>query len=221
MGELDPWAYPSLHYFTNQEVYVLRLRMKGASLREPRDALVFVRSAGSTQNLGLDVRAVALLEEPGGELVLDLVMTREALYSPWPWMGDDAEAMRQKIAADPNVLARFPSLAISTAVFGELVAPADAIDHWRAQPKLWDHALGQGGHGGPTDSFATPAEYSVVRGRADDGKRAVPWRAEPPPGLGPSGARPADRARVAWIVLAAALALGAVVISRARKGTFR
>ena len=202
MGELDPWAYPSLHYFTNQEVYVLRLRMKGASLREPRDALVFVRSAGSTQNLGLDVRAVALLEEPGGELVLDLVMTREALYSPWPWMGDDAEAMRQKIAADPNVLARFPSLAISTAVFGELVAPA-------------------GGHGGPTDSFATPAEYSVVRGRADDGKRAVPWRAEPPPGLGPSGARPADRARVAWIVLAAALALGAVVISRARKGTFR
>jgi hypothetical protein len=108
----------------------------------------------------------------------------------------------------------FPSLLISEPQFRQLTGPADAVDHWRSQPLLWDHLLG--GDGGPTDTFAQPAEYSIVLGTADDGKRAQPWKVKPP-GLGPNGEKKPPGPATNAVLLLGAVAIGGYVIAQTLK----
>ncbi len=201
------------------DVYVLRLKVRGAVLTDPSQALAFAKAAGQGQNLGLDVRGVALWKAPGmteDQWMVDVVETVTSGGVIVPFVGDNASAMATKVAANADLRARFPKIAVDTAsaLWGTLSEPVDAIDWWRRQPMLWDHALADGG--GPTDTFANPAEYSVVLGKADDGAKARPWKRGEVPVAPPR----ADESGSGWGWLAA-LGLGAVVIggvAYARRG---
>lgn len=199
LGALDEWTNPSLHSFLPSDVFVLRLATTGFPVRGPADVLPLVRAVGRGQNLRLDVRGVALWQDPKAAPDVwhaDVVLTTAAALFPFaplmPGFVDDGAAMAGKVDADAGMRGAFPTFHVVGQVFGQLTAPPDAIDHWRSQPVLWDHVLGPAGVGGPTDSFAKPADYSIVRGKVDDGARATPWilgrspLAPPPPG-GPSG----------------------------------
>jgi len=187
LADVDAWDHVWAHSLGTGDVFVLRLRATGVTLRDPSDALLFARAAGQGQNLALDVRGVAVWRTPemaADETMVDIVMTTSALRVGVLW-ADDADAMAKKVAGDATLRRAFPKLLISSAVFGQLTAPAEAIDHWRSQPLLWDHALpGPQNLGGPTDAMSAPADYNVVQGKADDGARAVPWKSGKPP-LGP------------------------------------
>lgn len=214
LGTVDPWAYPWAHTLDSGEVYVLRVALANVRMREPADALAFVRAIGQDQNLHLDVRGVAVWKADGmgeRESMLDLVLTSAIYFSP-PMIGsDNGEAMAKNLEADPDLQRLFPGLTVRAPIFGELTAPAEAIDHWRAQPILWDHALpGPRDRGGPTDTFAAPAEYSVVLGQADDGKRSKPWRL-PPAEIGGGAGKPVAQGALLWILgLGAILAVAAL-----------
>lgn len=207
---------------STDEVYIYRARVKGAAIKSPHEAMLFARAVGQGQNMKLDVRGVAVQkasESSGGDWWVDVIMTSPE--SGVAIMVTNASGITQAVLGDSELRATFPSLSVASAELLELTGPQSAIDHWRAQPILWDHALpGAAGRGGPTDTFATPAAYSVVLGKADDGKAAKPWIV-PSPGLGPngSGGGALESATVFWILGIAAVA--AVAISAMGKGRRR
>ncbi len=182
-GTVDSWE-SSIHVVNESDVIVLRMRISGARLSEPSDALLFVRAAGQGQNWGMDVRGVAVSDVASStDQMVDVVFTKSDAgllgWSPAVMLGmaDDAASMAKNVAADEAIQQAFPKLSIASSQLGPLTGPADAIDHWRSQPVVWDHLLaGPKGRGGPTDTFAQPAEYTVVKGTADDGKRAQSWK---------------------------------------------
>lgn len=181
LGELSEWSVMSGHTLDNDEVYVLRLTCEGLPLREGSDLLLFARAAGQGQNLELGVRAVGAWKAPGmGEnaWMIDVVMASVDPNKrlPTPLVSDDAAAMAKQVAADSEVKQNFPSLVIKNAVFGELVAPSDAVDAWRSQALLWDPGIsGPKSRGGPTATFEQPVERSLFKGKADDGRNATSW----------------------------------------------
>ena len=218
-GTLDEWTKPSLHSFLPSDVFVLRLGLTGLPLRDARDVLPLLRAAGRGQNLHLDVRGAAVWQDPGAAPDVwhaDLVFTTAMALLPFaplmPGFVDDGLDMAKKIQADPGMAGSFPGWKVVSQLFGQLTLPADAIDHWRSQPILWDHALGPAGQGGPSDTFAKPADFSIVRGKADDGARAVPWKIAQPPLTppGPSGS--------STLLLLAGLALAGLIGFQIVKG---
>lgn len=209
LGELSVWSWMGLsHTLDSNEVYVLRLQVAGVPLREPADLLVFARAAGQDQELLLDVRAVGAWKQPGmtdDQWAIDVVMTFAENHVVVPLFTDDGAQMGKRIGADPDFVLAFPKGQVVNGAFGELTAPADALDAWRSQPLLWDHSLpGARSHGGPTTTFASPVDLSLFKGKADDGRRAVTWNVTKP-GLvaqnTPSGNSTA-------LVVGAAIALG-------------
>jgi hypothetical protein len=214
LGDVDAWDHVWVHSLAPADVFVLRLGVTGAELRSPSDALLFARAAGQGQNLALDVRGVAVWQA-GDVTMVDVVLTTPALRVGVLW-ADDAQAMGGKVAADETLRRVFPNLHVASVVFGQLTGPADAIDHWRSQPMLWDHSLpGPKNLGGPTDSMAVPGQYNVVKGKADDGSHAAPWVETKPP-LGPAPGAPAS-----GTMLLAGLGVGAAVLllrSQSSKG---
>ena len=125
--------------------------------------------------------------------------------------------MAAKIEADPGMRGSFPAFKIVGQLFGQLTLPANAIDHWRSQPILWDSHLGPASTGGPTDTFAKPADFSIVHGKADDGALAVPWLVKQSP-LTPGGTQPGGTSSLAVVglVLAAGL-IGYLVVKGQEK----
>jgi len=200
LGETTGWLGVSS---ATDEVYLVRLDVKGARLDTPADALKFARAVGqiAATKLETDVRGVAVWQDGAGQHV-DVVMTADK--SGISLLVPSEDGLREAIESDSELRRSSPSLVVSRAQLLRLTGPADAIDHWRSQPLLWDRHLGAAG--GPTDTFATPAEYSVVKGKADDGKRAEPWRVTPP-GLGPDAKN--NRAQ-AWPWVLGILAAAAV-----------
>jgi hypothetical protein len=185
-----PVFYPS-------SVYVFRFRATGAQILTARDALAFVRAVGQQTNLGIDIHGVAVqpvTDDPGavGAQSVDIVWTVPQWSMRTPIYGDSPSSLALKVQNDASLRATFPSLAIDSAIFGELTAPAQAVDFWKNQPVLWvsshEGEFGSGA-GGPTNSFANPPAASVVRGKADDGAMATPWPIDTPPIVtpGPSG----------------------------------
>jgi len=216
LGTIDEWQFPTLHSFTPSEVFVLRLTTTGLPLLQPSDALQLIRAAGRDQNIGLDVRGVALSQTPGQDpasWMVDLIYTTPVSLNPLPFT-DDGATIAAKIQADPGVKGAFPSFAVTNQIFGNLTDPADAIDHWRSQPILWDHLLGTG-PGGPTDTFASPAQFSIVKGQAEDGARATPWVVSKLPLT--NGNSPPSTS-VWWVVGGiAAAALGVYYVTKGKK----
>jgi hypothetical protein len=196
LGTIDPWDSVTLglHRVAETDVIVLRLRVANVRMKDPSDALLFARAAGQGQNWGMDVRGVVVAPVAGSDdQMVDVVFTKGDAglfgWSPSIMVGfaDNADSMGAKVAADETLRQNSPQLAIVSAQLGPLTDPADAIDHWRSQPIAWDHLLnGPKNAGGPTDTFATPADYTVCKGTADDGKRCKPWKAGVLP-FGPNG----------------------------------
>jgi hypothetical protein len=218
-GTVDPWDHVWAHALAASDVFVLRLRVSGVKLRDASDALLFARAAGQGQNLALDVRGIAAWKTPDmadDQWMIDVILTTATLRAAVLW-ADDAPAMATKVAADETLRSAYPKLTIVSAVFGQLTDPADAVDHWRSQGLLWDHALpGPKNLGGPTDLMATPADYSVVKGQADDGKRAMPWVTAKTP-LGPPGGPGMSTAAVAGLGVGAALLVWAMSSKGSRR----
>lgn len=192
LGDFDPWSCMWCHVWSADDVYVLRLRMDGVTILNARDALRFVQSAGQAQNFRLDVRGMAI-RESGTGILADIVFTAREGFVGIPILADTATSMAATMNADPDLLQVYPDLKISLPVFGRLTGPPDALDQWKSVALLWDNLLsGPRGRGGPTDTFATPGDYNLVRGSAEDGKRANPFStgiAQPP--LGPGKVQPA------------------------------
>lgn len=214
-GTVDEWTNPSMHSYLPADVFVLRLSVVGLPLRDARDVLPLLRAIGKGQNLHLDVRGAALSQDPGAppdawhaDLVLTTPMALFPLAPLLPGTVDDGASMAQKVEADPGLRGSFPAFKVVGSLFGQLTAPPNAIDHWRSQPILWDSHLGPAGTGGPTDTFAKPADFSIVHGKADDGALATPWLVKqspltPPGPPGPGGS--SSLAVVGLVVLAAGL----------------
>ena len=196
LGTIDPWDSVTLglHRVAESDVLVLRLRVTNVRMQDPSDALLFVRAAGQGQNWGLDVRGVAVADVPSStDKMVDVVFTKGDAgllgWSPSIMLGfaDNADSMAKNVLADETLRQLSPNAAVVSAQLGPLTDPADAIDHWRSQPIAWDHLLsGPKNVGGPTDTFATPADYTVCKGTADDGKRCKPWKTALAP-FGPNG----------------------------------
>lgn len=180
-GDINPWTVMSAHLWDPQEVYVLRLKTRNAKIRSPEDLLVFVKAIGQSQNLQLDVSGAGTWQASGmpeSESMLDLVFTTTEGGVNIPFVADDAKSMAAKLQAHADVRRVFPDFIVTEQQFGPIVSPKDAIDHWRGEPILWNHLLNDK-KGGPTDSFAKPADYNLVRGKADDGARATPITPNP------------------------------------------
>ena len=45
LGEVDPWNWMSLHLWSPSAVYVLQMTIAGVAVKDPSDALLFVRAA--------------------------------------------------------------------------------------------------------------------------------------------------------------------------------
>ncbi len=200
---------------TTDEVYLFRALLKGLPITTPIDALLFVRVVGERFNafFPMDVRGVALGKVTGNDYVIDVVMTSpQSGVAP---LTPSAVSVQAAILADSDINRIYPALQVVDPEILELTGPKDAVDHWRAQPVLWDHSLeGARGHGGPTDTFATPADYSIVKGKADDGKGATPWKVDKP-GFDPTpGAQTSDSTATVFLVL---LGIGIVVMVGKRK----
>jgi len=217
LGEFNAWDFMIAHTFDDDEVYVLRLDCSNVILKDGSDLLPFARAAGQGQPYGLDVRAVgAWKQDKAGpdDYVIDIVMTHSGgKASP---VGRGGDAMGQEIAADDRIRAMFPRLVIRSATFGELTGPKDAIDTWRSMPLLWDHSLsGEKKRGGPTSVFSSPTDLTLFHGKADDGRRATPFRVTDVP------FKPDDKPKesnVGWYVFGGAvlLAAGVVLFKRSR-----
>lgn len=227
VGEFSEWAYASIfHTLDTNEVYVLRLEVAGVRLRDGADLLVFARAGGQDQNWGLDVRAVGAWKSDAMSAaddvwMIDIVMTSSLDGKVVPLMNDSGEEMGKQIAADPEVTSVFPHVVVRSSKLGELVGPAAAIDTWRSQPLLWDHALSgkRPLRGGPTVTFAAPADLSLFKGKADDGRLAVPWKMT----MSANGPQTHDSglgAGTIAVVGVAALAVG-IVLWRNRRGSGR
>jgi hypothetical protein len=169
LGETSSW----LGILTStDDVYIWRVRAKNVELTSPAQALLFARAVGLGQNRKLDVRGVAVRKEGSDDWTIDVVLTSsEGGISVG--VATNADGVAQNVLQDSQVRAAFPQLQLKDPKVLELTGPKDAITHWRSQPLLWDHLLGS--DGGPTETYGHPAEYSVVKGRADDGKSAEPW----------------------------------------------
>jgi len=208
----------SMHTLDSVEAYVLRLVCSGLKLQGPEDLLLFVRAAGQGQNLRLDVRAAGVWKldaATADDWVVDVIMT--SVDQGMPIFADDGPAMAKNVAADDRIQGAFPGLVIKSGVFGELTAPASAIDAWRVQPILWDHAVsGPKGRGGPTATFAQPVDLSTFKGKADDGRAAVPWRVTTVP-IAPHN-REEPTSSAGWWVLGgvAVVGIGALIWHRSR-----
>ena len=224
LAEFDAWKVMGGHTLDDDEIYVLRMTVTGCPLRTASDLKLLARAAGQAQNMDLDVRAVGAKERPeAGAWNIDIVFgSVGGKRVVTPFLSTDADAMAKSIAADPQIQLNFPKFSIVAAQFGALVGPADAIDTWRSQPTLWDHALtGPSGRGGPTATFATPADLSFFKGEADDGRKATPWRASDPPIAppGPNGGedKPPSSDDTAWYVLGGVVLLGAGLLFLKRR----
>lgn len=183
----------TLPVFYPASVYVFRIRTTGAAIQTARDALAFVRAFGQQTNLGVDIRGVAVWhdqDQTGDASSLDLVFTVPSWSMRTPFYGDSPDSLAAKVQADASLRSAFPSLTVDSAIFGDLTAPAQAVDFWRNQPVLWTSAhegeFGSGS-GGPTNSFAKPPAASVVQGKADDGSTATPYPAIDTPIVTPPG----------------------------------
>lgn len=225
VGDFSEWSVmPLVHTLDRDEVYVLRLEVANVRLRDGADLLVFARAGGQDQNVGLDVRAVGAWKADGMSAaddvwMIDIVLTWGHESKLSTLMNDNGDDMGRHIAADPEVTAVFPHVVVRASKFGELTGPTDAIDTWLSMPLLWDRNLmgKRPNKGGPTATFASPADLSLFRGKADDGRRAVPWRVtvsknnvqNPESGLG-TGV-------IVVVGAAAALAVG-LVVWRSRRG---
>lgn len=183
LGVFEPWSCISCHFWSASEVYVFRTKVTGAKLRDATDVLPFISAFGQGQDLRLDVRGAAVWNRSGESFMIDLIGTTD-FGLPVPLIADGPADIAKHIEEDPEIRAAFPQVKLSDAQFGPVKDAKVAVDRWLALPILWDRRLpGKRGKGGPTASFATPAEYSIVLGKADDAK-ATPWKIDAP-GLGP------------------------------------
>lgn len=209
LGETSGWAQ---FIVSPEEVYIWRAHLHGAKLVAPDQALLFVRAVGKGQNQNLDVRGIALDRQSDTDWSVDVVLTSsENVLGLIP---RNADGVAQQVLLDPAVRQVFPQLSISEPQFRQLTGPKAAIDHWRSQALLWDHLLG--GDGGPTDTFAQPAEYSIVKGTADDGKLAQPWVVAPA-GLGPGGEKKPPGSTENTVLLLGLAAIGGYIVVQAMK----
>ncbi len=213
LGETSKWlgllASPS-------EVYLFRFSAKNANPKSPLDLLAFVRAVGQVNlfQTKLDIRGVTMWDDGSSPdaHTFDVVATSPegglSLVLP------SASGILNSVSSDPNVQALFPGIVLSDPSLLELIGPSDAIDHWRSQPILWDHSLSSGaGVGGPTDTFASPAEYSIAIGKADDGKRAKPWTVGQKKPAAPGGSN-----TLLWILgIGAVSAVGYTLAKKARR----
>ena len=142
----------------------------------------------------LDVRGIAVQAEDDTATVDVVLSTNRARVYP-PGFYDDAADIALKVAAEPALRERFPSLAVQGAELLQLTGPPDAVDFWRAHSVLWSTVLGQTGAGGPTTDFAEGR--GIFLGVADDGPRLTPWSTASP-GLGPK--REKDNYAALWVM---------------------
>lgn len=210
IGATEPW-----HQIvqSTSEVYLFRAQGKGIVPPSARDMLAFVRAVGKAQGAHLDVRAVGLWLD-GDKAMLDVVMTSSFMNvdPSFSLTSPSAKDVAAAMMADEQVRALFPSLVLTGPELLELVGPQSAIEHWRSQPLLWDHQLGGfGEHGGPTDTFAKPAEYSIFLGASDDGAKVKPWRVGTTD-LGPGDTKVPKPVGWGWLVGLVAAGVGFVVV---------
>lgn len=225
-GETKTWLGA---WRSKDEVYLWRARLRGMPMKHPDQALTIVRAVGRAvakwdpvQGAAeLDVRGVALSKIADTDWSVDVVMT--AVSSGPDLLVKNAQGIANDAMAEPELRQLFPQLSIEEPQLLQLTGPPGAVDHWRAQPLLWDHNLGP--EGGPTDTFAKPAEYSIVLGTADEGKLAKPWTSSkpgltpPPPKGGGTNGSGQDTILAAGIVLVGVVAVAKILGSnRRRKG---
>jgi hypothetical protein len=174
LGETSSW----LGIVTStDDVYIWRARAKNAAISSPSLALLFARAVGMGQNRKLDVRGVAVRKEGADDWTVDVILTSSE-GGITLGVATNADGVADNVLQNSEIRAAFPGLQLKDPKFLELTGPKDAIAHWRSQPLLWDHLLGS--DGGPTTTYGHPAEYSVVKGTADQGKSAEPWLAKGP-----------------------------------------
>lgn len=247
LGEMETWLGAVT---ASDEVYIYQALVKNAELQSPHDALLFAEAVGKAQNLKLNVRAVVLLDLIGDtgkpdSFLIQVVFTSTCtspVGCPHPGLTspllfpDSASSITKKVLEDQKLRSVFPDIKIADPGLFELTGPPEAILHWMAQPVLWDVALGTPGlfgpQGGPTDTFAKPADYSVSRGWASLGSKTQPWKMEQPqlgppddllpgapPPTPPSGAKTKPSSNTIWF-LAAGLVV-AVALFGSSKGKMR
>ena len=155
------------------EVYFFQANINNVEMQKPKDALLFVRAIAKNFNLDLDVRAVTIFRTGPNQFMINVIMTspcQDMLGCLVAGIPDDAQKIANYVMNDPDLRALFPSMTVTSPSLWELTDPQTAIKHWLNQPILWDH------ENGPTDTFAVPAEFSIVLGTADDGSLAKPWK---------------------------------------------
>lgn len=197
------------------EVYVFRAVAANLNPKSPLDLLEIVRALGQAPSFQttIDIRAIAMWQD-GGDQGIDVIFTTPS--GGLAFIVPSAMGFADSIVGDAGVQKVLPGLTLATPQLLVLTGPQDAITHWRSQPLLWDSSLpGPTNHGGPTDTYSSPAEYSIVLGRADDGARTKPWivgkQMPSPPGKGSN--------TLLWLVGIGVVASIGYTIAKKRKRT--
>jgi len=197
MGAFESMDLPDCGHlscvFKDDEVFVVRFRLSGIKITSADQIRNVVRAVGQSSSYPLDVRGVAIWTKPGlgaEEQMIDVPVTVRAVF-----LGIPTNDNRQQIGdhIQQRLAAVFPKAVVSDADFGQLTAPAAAIDHWRAQAPLWLNTFtSPGGPGGPTNAFVATPEGAFVSGKADDVPNAPEFVRAKPPGPPPPPKKPGE-----------------------------
>lgn len=161
------------------EVYLWRATFTGAEPRNIQDVQAIAGAIGAGQNLGLDLRGIAMQQAgPSDQYEVDAAFTTKLPRVLWldPTF-DTASDIAAKVRA--ALAGRFPDLQIVGERFEEINDDAPkhpALDFWRFHPIIYEAQFL--GSTVPTQAYAD--FQGLYRGRAEDGLSLKRWPKDEP-----------------------------------------
>lgn len=206
---VGPWGRNAAE---TDEVYLWRAQLLDANVRNIQDVQAIAGAIGGGQNLGLDLRGIALASAGSGNTYnVDAAFTTKVprIFAGDPTLDTAADIATKVHAA---LAERFPGLQIADPHFDEINDDSPkhpALDFWRFHPVIYEAQFL--GSVVPTSAFAR--FEGLYRGNAEQGASLKKWPKDQPfpkPGNGGNGNGQAGGVStgeaILWVAGAAAVA---------------
>lgn len=209
-GAMGPWGRNAAE---TDEVYLWRATFAGVRIRNIQDVQAIAGAIGGSQNLGFDLRGIAIeASGPGDTYSVDAAFTTKLprVFFADPTM-DTADSIARKVHA--ALAERFPGFEIQGPHFDQLDDDAPkhpALDFWRFHPIIYEAQFF--GSVVPTAAFAR--FEGLYRGNAEQGLSLKTWPKDKPFENG-DGDTADTNTTIFWVAGAAAVAY---LVYRVSKG---
>jgi hypothetical protein len=196
-GGIEPWDRSIAE---TDEVYLWRATFQGADVRGIQDVQAIAAAIGGQQNLGFDLRGIALdISGSGNTYDVDAAFTTKIPRVLWqdPTI-DTADDIARKVRV--ALTGRFPTLQVVNARFEQITDDSPkhpALDFWRSVPIIYEAQFM--GPTVPTQAFAR--FEGLYRGKAEQGVMLKKWPKQPPGNGGSSNGDNGDESVVPLVLL--------------------